>query len=441
VTEPRPTDQEAARADHSNRARLRGHGYFKRLGPGLVTGAADDDPSGIGTYSQVGASLRFDLLWTTVVSLPLAAGVLEVAGRLGLTTGRGLAALVRERFRRPVLYFVVFLVVGANTFNIGADLGSMAASLRLLVPVPSVAGIFGFAIVMTVLQVTVPYVRYARLLRWLAFSLVAYVGVLAVVKVPWGEVLHHTFLPSFNGDKQHLEALIAIFGTTISPYLFFWQTAEEVEEAAKTDEGGHSHEGDRSTGDDEVTVDQMRRMRIDVIAGISAGVFVMFAILVSAAVTLGAHGVTHIQTADQAAQALKPIAGRFAGLLFTLGIVGTGLLAVPVLAGSTAYALSEAFHLREGLSRTLRQAPGFYAVIVAAMGVGIALNFIGINPIRALVLSALLNGLAAPPILLLMLLLSRCPVVGEHRAGWLSNSLLATAALVMTALPVWYLLA
>jgi NRAMP (natural resistance-associated macrophage protein)-like metal ion transporter len=422
----------ASDRDHPNRGRLRGQGYFKRLGPGLVTGAADDDPSGIGTYSQVGASMRFDLLWTTVISLPLAAGVLEVAARLGLTTGRGLAALVRERFPRPVLYLIVFLVVAANTFNIGADLGSMAASFRLLVPIPAVAGIFGFAIVMTVLQITVPYARYARILRWLAFSLLAYVGVLAVVKVPWGEVLHRTFLPSLDGDKAHLEGLIAIFGTTISPYLFFWQAAEEVEEVK---------EGNGAGVDGEVTVDQLRRMRIDVVAGITAGVFVMFAILVSAAVTLGAHGVTNIQTADQAAQALEPIAGRFAGLLFTLGIVGTGLLAVPVLAGSTAYALSEAFHWREGLSRSLRQAPGFYGVIVAAMAVGIALNFTGINPIRALVLSAIFNGVAAPPILLIMLLLSRSSALGAHRAGWLSSTLVATAAVVMTVLPVWYLLA
>lgn len=251
----------AKNSDHPNRARLRGHGYFKRLGPGLVTGAADDDPSGIGTYSQVGASLRFDLLWTTVVSLPMAAAVLEVAARLGLTTGRGLAALVRERFPRPVLYLVVFLVVAANTFNIGADLGSMAASLRLLVPVPHVVGIVGMAVVMTVLQITVPYQRYARVLRWLVLSLVAYVGVLAAVKVPWGEVLRNTFLPSLTGDKAHLEALIAIFGTTISPYLFFWQAAEEVEEGQQADKGGESHAGDRSSGDDEVTVDQLRRIR------------------------------------------------------------------------------------------------------------------------------------------------------------------------------------
>jgi NRAMP (natural resistance-associated macrophage protein)-like metal ion transporter len=430
----------AKNSDHPNRARLRGHGYFQRLGPGLVTGAADDDPSGIGTYSQVGASLRFDLLWTTMVSLPLAAAVLEASARLGLTTGRGLAALVRDRFPRPVMYFVVLPVAAANTFNIGADLGSMAASLRLLVPVPQVIGIFAFAIVMTVLQVTVPYHRYSRVLRWLALSLLAYVGVLAAVKVPWGEVLRNTFVPSLKGDKAHLEALIAILGTTISPYLCFWQAAEEVEEGKESGKDGETHSGDRSSGDDEVTVDQLRRMRVDVIAGIGAGVFVMFAILVSAAVTLGAHGVVDIQTADQAARALEPLAGRFAGFLFTVGIVGTGLLAVPVLAGSTAYALAEAFDWREGLSRSLRQAPGFYAVLIAAMGIGIALNFIGINPIRALFLSAVLNGLAAPPILVLMILLARSDVVGEHRAGWLSTSLVATAALIMTAVPLWWIL-
>jgi NRAMP (natural resistance-associated macrophage protein)-like metal ion transporter len=423
----------AARRDHPNRRRIRGHGYFKRLGPGLITGAADDDPSGIGTYSQVGASLRFDLLWTTVLSLPLAAAVLEVSARLGLTTGRGLAALVRERFPRPVLYFVVFLVAGANTFNIGADLGSMAASLRLLVPFPQIVGIVGFAVVMTVLQIAVPYHRYAQVLRWLAFSLVAYIGVLAAVRVPWGDVAHATFLPSLNGDREHLAALIAIFGTTISPYLFFWQCAEEVEEI---DEGDDDDEGDG-----EVTVDQLRAMRVDVVSGITAGVFVMFAIVVSAAVTLGAHGVTNIQTADQAAQALEPIAGRFAGLLFTLGIVGTGLLAVPVLAGSTAYALSEAFHWNQGLSRSLREAPGFYAVLVAAMVIGIALNFTGINPIKALVLSAVLNGLAAPPILVLMLVLARSDAVGEHRSGRLSTALVMAATVIMTVLPAWYLLA
>ena len=230
-----PTNQEpSGNAHHPRRWRLRGAGYFKGIGPGLVTGAADDDPSGIGTYSQVGASLRFDMLWTAVVSLPLAVAVLELSARLGLVTDQGIATVVRRNFVKPVVYPVLALVVVANTFNIGADLGAMAASVRLLVPVPLIAGVAVFAVGMTVLEVWVPYRRYAKVLRWLVLSLIAYVGVLAVVKVPWGDVARHTFLPTLSADRTHLAALIAIFGTTISPYLFFWQAAEEMEENDET---------------------------------------------------------------------------------------------------------------------------------------------------------------------------------------------------------------
>jgi NRAMP (natural resistance-associated macrophage protein)-like metal ion transporter len=409
-------------AHRRRRHRIRGYGYFKGLGPGLITGAADDDPSGIGTYSQVGATLRFDLLWTALISLPLAAAVVELSARFGLVTDRGLASIVRERFAKPVVYPVLFLVVAANTFNVGADLGSMAAALQLLVPAPILIGIGLFAVAMTVLEVRVPYDRYAKLLRWLVLSLVAYVAVLFSVKVPWGEVAAHTFVPHLAADREHLAALIAIFGTTISPYLFFWQAAEEMEE----------HDG-------EPTEPEMRRMRVDVFTGIAAGVSVMFAILAATAVTLGQHGV-RIETADQAAQALRPVAGRFASLLFTLGIVGTGLLAVPTLVGSSAYALSECFHWREGLSRSLRQAPGFYGVIVGGMVIGAALNLFGVNPIHALFLAALFNGLAAPPILVLMVIASRSAVLGRWRSGTLSIALVAASALMMALLPAWYLL-
>jgi NRAMP (natural resistance-associated macrophage protein)-like metal ion transporter len=421
-----PTGQERqGTAHHPRRRRLRGAGYFKGIGPGLVTGAADDDPSGIGTYSQVGASLRFDMLWTAVVSLPLAVAVLELSARLGLVTDQGIATVVRRNFVKPVVYPVLALVVIANTFNIGADLGAMAASVRLLVPVPLIAGVAAFAIGMTALEVWVPYRRYAKVLRWLVLSLVAYVGVLAVVKVPWGDVMRHTFLPTLSADRTHLAALIAIFGTTISPYLFFWQAAEEMEENDETAET--------------VTPSHMRKMRLDVVAGATCGVLTMFAILVATAVTLGAHPNT-IETADQAAQALRPLAGNFAGLLFAAGIIGTGLLAVPTLAGSSAYALAEAAHWREGLARTLRQAPGFYTVIVLGMAVGAGLNLVGIPPIKALYASAILNGLAAPPIMLLMLLASRTTMLGRWRSGWLSTTFVAIAVLVMTGLPVWYLL-
>jgi NRAMP (natural resistance-associated macrophage protein)-like metal ion transporter len=405
------------------RHRLRGFGVLRRLGPGLVTGAADDDPSGIGTYSQVGATLRFDLLWTAVLSLPLAAAVIELASRLGLVRDRGLAAVVRDRFPRAV-YPVLWLVVAANTFNIGADLGSMGASLRLVLPVPHYLGVVVFAVAIAVLEVRVPYARYARLLRWLVLSLAAYVGVLVMVHVPWTEVLRRTFVPGMVVDRAHLAALIAVFGTTISPYLFFWQAAEEVEAQGEAPET--------------VTPGEMRTMRIDVIAGVTAGVIVMFAIMTATAVTLGDHPAA-IKTADQAARALEPVAGSHASLLFALGILGTGFLAVPTLAGSSAYALSETFHWREGLSRSLREAPGFYAIIGGGMAVGAALNFMGVDPIHALFLSAVLNGLAAPPIIALMFVVSRADALGRWRSGRLSLTLVGAAGLVMTILPLWYL--
>jgi NRAMP (natural resistance-associated macrophage protein)-like metal ion transporter len=408
--------------------RVRGRGHLRRLGPGLITGASDDDPSGIGTYSQVGASMGYGLLWTAVVSLPLASAVQETAARLGFVTGKGLAALIRIRFRRPVLYFAVLLVMAANVFNIGADLGAMAASAQLVMPVPFVILLIGFTAIAILLEVFISYPRYARILRWLTASLAAYIVVLFVVDVDWSAVLRGTFLPSFDLSRAGLAALIAIFGTTISPYLFFWQASEEVEE-------------EPGSGPPHITKERIRAVRIDVIAGMSSAVIVMFAIMVSSAATLGAHGVTTVQTADQAAKALEPIAGSVAGLLFALGIVGTGSLAVPVLAGSTAYAISESVGWDEGLSRKLRAAPGFYGVIVGSMLLGLVLNFVGLDPIRALYLSATLNGLAAPPLILLMLILSNDKkLLGTHCGRPLSNVLLAIAFLLMTALPIAYLL-
>jgi Mn2+/Fe2+ NRAMP family transporter len=348
--------QDRREAPHSRRRVLRGPGYFKRLGPGIVTGAADDDPSGIGTYAQVGAAFGFGLLWTTLATLPLAVAVQEATARLGLVTGKGLAALLRERFPRPVLLGAVTLVAVANTFNIGADIASMAAAARLLVPVPQTLATVGFALVMVVLEVTVPYHRYARVLRWLTLSLLAYVGVLIVVHPDWTAALAHTVMPSLRLDTASVAALLAVFGTTISPYLFFWQAGEEVEEQAD-----HHLPADRG---------HLAAMRVDVAAGMASGIGVMFAIMTTAAVTLGAHGAVQVDSAQQAAQALRPLAGELAGLLFAAGIVGTGLLAVPVLAGSTAYAIAEAAGWREGLGRRVRQAHAFYAVIAASMLLG-----------------------------------------------------------------------
>jgi Mn2+/Fe2+ NRAMP family transporter len=408
---------------HPHRRLLRGHGYFKRLGPGIVTGAADDDPSGIGTYSQVGAAFGFGLLWTALATLPLAIAVQEATARLGLVTGKGLAALIRERFARPVLLGAVALVAVANTFNIGADIGSMAAAAGLLVPVPHTLAAVAFATVIVALELTVSYHRYALVLRWLALSLSAYLGVLVVVHVDWATVLAHVVVPRFHPDRTHLAALIAVFGTTISPYLFFWQAGEEVEEQAERH--------------DPVDRSHLTAMRLDVTAGMGSGVAIMFAIMTTAAVTLGAHGAVQIDTAQQAAQALRPLAGALAGLLFTAGIVGTGLLAVPVLAGSTAYAIAETIGWREGLGRRVSQARAFYAVIAASIIVGVAMDFVGVSPIRALYLAAILNGVAAPPLLVLILVLARSTVLlGEHRSGVASQVLVGTAAAVMAVLSI-----
>jgi len=412
---------------HPHRHRLRGFGYFSRLGPGLITGASDDDPSGIGTYSQAGAAFGFGLLWTTWITLPLAAAVQEVAGRLGLVSGHGLAALIKMRFPRWVLFGAVGLVAAANGFNIGADLGSMAASVRLLVPVPQALLLVAMAGLMVGLEVFIPYERYAKVLRWLTLSLVSYIAVLFVIGVNWGSVLRQTFIPRISWNRPQIAMLIAILGTTISPYLFFWQASEEVEEKQLE----RKHAVDR---------EHLSVMRADVLAGMASAVLVMFAIMVASAATLGRHGVTTVQTAQQAAEALRPIAGRLASLLFTLGIVGTGALAVPVLAGSSAYALSEAFGWDEGLGRRFSGARKFYLVIGGAMLVGLALNFVGIDPIRALYFAAILNGVAAPPLILLMLILSNHqPTCGRWTGSRWSNALVGLALVLMSGLPIAYL--
>jgi NRAMP (natural resistance-associated macrophage protein)-like metal ion transporter len=427
VTSPSRGSQKRRSSDrhHPARWRLRGFGYFRRLGPGFITGAADDDPAGIGTYSQVGATFRFDLLWTALISLPLASAVQETAARLGLTSGRGLMSLIKERFARPVLWFAAALVVGANVFNIGADLGSMAESFRLLIPLPFAVLVVAMAGTILLLEIFVSYDRYSLILRWLALSIFAYVLELFVVEVDWSQVAAG-LIPGFQPTLASVEALVAIFGTTISPYLFVWQAAEEVEER----KAGRIVRVDTA---------QIRAMRVDVVSGMSAGVLVMFAIMVSSATTLGAHGSQDVQTAAEAARALEPIAGRFASALFAAGIVATGLLAIPTLAGSAAYALAETFGWREGLGRTPKQAPGFYGVLGAAIAIGLGLNFVGIDPIRALYVSAILNGLAAPPLILLMLILSRSRMA-EPRSGWLSDGLMVIALLVMSASAAVYLI-
>ena len=414
---------------HPTRTTIRGSGYFRRLGPGIVTGAADDDPSGIGTYSQVGAAAGNRLLWSAPLLLPLAFAVQEACARIALVTGKGLAGVIRERLPKPVLYLCVALVAIANTVNIAADLGSMAAALQLLVPVPQILGVLGFAALILLAEVFIPYHRYAKILRWLCLSLLAYVAVMFVAQVQWGEVVANLLVPTMDWGRIDIALLIGIAGTTISPYLFFWQSAEEVEErVADTVESP--------------TSDHIKAMRGDVFAGMLTGVFIMAAIMITAAATLNKNGITDVQTAEQAAQALTPIAGQFAGLLFLLGIVGTGMLAVPVLAGASAYAIAETFGWRESLEKRPSQARAFYGIILASILLGLALNFVGVNPIQFLFIAAVTNGLAAPILMAVIWWLARDEkLLGEWKSPLWSRVLLGFATLAMGALPILWLLA
>ena len=424
-------EEKSLEGHHPHRRRFGGRGYFHRIGPGLITGAADDDPSGIGTYSQVGAAFGFTMLWSTFAALPLAVAVQEATARLGLFSGKGLAALIKEQFPRWVLYVALVLVVSANSFNIGADLGSMAAATRLIVPLPHVSLVVAFAVLMAIIEIVLPYHQYSRVLKWLCVSLLSYIAVLFIINVSWVDVASEIVSPSITFNKTTIAALIALFGTTISPYLFFWQTSEEVEEL--------NNEGER-TADDGDAVGHLRAMRGDVVAGMSSGVIVMFAIMVTSAATLGTAGIRTVSTAEQAAMALEPLAGSAAKYLFALGIVGTGLLAIPVLAGSTSYALAETFGWREGLSLKLSQARAFYMVIVVSMCLGMVMNLVGLDPVRALYWSAILNGVAAPPLIVMIWVLSRREsVLGKRRSGGLSSTFVGLAALVSAALPVVYL--
>ena len=371
------------------------------------------------------------MLWSTFAALPLAVAVQEATARLGLFSGKGLAALIKEQFPKWVLYVALVLVVSANSFNIGADLGSMAAATRLIIPLPHVSLVVAFAVLMAIIEIVLPYHQYSRMLRWLCVSLLSYIAVLFIVNVSWWDVASEIVSPSITFNKTTIAALIALFGTTISPYLFFWQTSEEVEEL--------NSEGERTANDGDA-VGHLRAMRGDVVAGMSSGVLVMFAIMVTSAASLGTAGIRTVSTAEQAAMALEPLAGSAAKYLFALGIVGTGLLAIPVLAGSTSYALAETFGWREGLSLKLSQARAFYMVIVVSMCLGMVMNLVGLDPVRALYWSAILNGVAAPPLILMIWILSRREsVLGKRKSGRLSSTFVGLAALISAALPVVYL--
>lgn len=399
--------------------------YANTLGPGLTTGAADDDPSGIATYSQAGAATGFSLIWLAPFAFPLMVTVQEMCARIGLVTGKGLAANMRTRFPAWVLYGSAGLLFGANVLNIGADLGAMAKAVQIVLPNLPFALLLGlFAGASLLLQIFTTYARYAKYLKYLTLVLFSYIAVAFIIDIDWHVALYSAAVPYIAFTKETMIIICAMLGTTISPYLFFWQTSQEVEEEKLRKRRGR---GNHAAPPLPVRI---LHMRIDVWSGMFISNVIMFFIIAVSAATFAAHGITTIATADQAALALRPIAGEWASLLFALGIVGTGMLAVPVLAGSASYAISESFHWKTGLYRKLRDAHAFYGVIIIAMAVGFGINFIGIDPIHALIYSAVANGLIAPILLVSVILLgSDEKIMKEH-----TNSRLSTFVGWLTAL-------
>ncbi len=405
------------------------------LGPGLITGASDDDPSGIATYSQAGAQFGYALGWTLLFSWPLMCAIQETSARIGRVTGRGIAGNLKQHYPAPVVYLLIGLLVIANTINLGADLGAMAAALRLVAGGPAPLYVAAFAAVTVLLEIFVRYARYVAVLKWLTLSLFAYVGVALVSRVPWASVGYHILIPSISLAPGYLTVVVAVLGTTISPYLFFWQAAEEVDEVKAEDAAKPLVRAPQQARE------AFGRIRIDTYLGMALSNIVALFIVITTAATLHAHHVTDIQTSSQAASALRPIAGQFAFIIFTLGIVGCGLLAVPVLAGSAAYAVGEALGWHVGLARKFRRAKAFYGAIIAACVIGAALNFVHIDPIKALFWSAVINGVAAVPIMaMIMRLATRRTVMGDFKLpwglatlGWLATAVMAVAAVGMFA--------
>ncbi|GJJ01072.1 iron transporter [Duganella rhizosphaerae] len=410
-------------------------GWLSKLGPGLITGAADDDPSGIATYSQAGAQFGYGMLWTMLLTYPLMVGIQAVSARIGRVSGHGLATNIRRHFPAPLLYLLVGLLLVANTINIAADIAAMGQAVALLAGGPAhwyaaAAGMLSLA-----LQVTLPYSRYVRVLKWLTLALLAYVATALTLKLPWLTLLHEALLPKLSWQAAYITTVVAIFGTTISPYLFFWQASQEVEDL-------HAEPGAKPLKHaQEQAPDNLRRIKIDTVVGMGFSNLVALFIMLTTAATLGAHGITHIDSSAQAASALRPIAGDFAFALFSMGIIGTGLLAVPVLAGSAAYAIAGAMRWKNSLELQYSGAPKFYAIIIGATVIGTALCFTNIDPIRALYWSAVLNGVISVPIMVVVMLLAARPAVMGKLViprrlsvlGWLCTGVMAAAVLAMFA--------
>jgi NRAMP (natural resistance-associated macrophage protein)-like metal ion transporter len=424
----RKIDGEAAQSGAARKRRL-----VKVLGPGLIAGASDDDPSGIATYSQAGAQLGFSISWLMLLCLPLMVAIQEISGRIGRTTGKGIAANIRIHYSNWILQGIVLLLLAANTINIGADLGAMGDALGLLIGGPRLIYVLALAAFCAALEIWVPYKSYAAVLRWLTLALLSYFGTVLVVKIPWGEVARGLFVPHLGSDAAFWTTVVAILGTTISPYVFFWQASQEVEDIRdiaarkpliKAPEQGAA---------------ELERIRLDTYIGMGLSNLVALAIIITTAATLHVAGVTDIETSTQAAEALRPVAGPFAFTVFTLGILGTGLLAVPVLAGSAAYGLAEARRWRNGLGRRPQSAKAFYATIALATLLGALINFSPIDPIKALYWSAVVNGVVAVPVMAIMMIMTanrnimgEFVVAGPLRiVGWLATAIMAAAVVGM----------
>ncbi|GAC1478104.1 MAG: Nramp family divalent metal transporter [Gemmatimonadaceae bacterium] len=430
TTRPERRGEDRPHRDYERTPIARLRQRMGELGPGLITGAADDDPSGIATYSQAGAAFGYGLLWTALVSLPLMAGVQLMCARIGIVAQSGLASVLRQHYSRWLLWLACTLLVVGNTINIAADLGGMAAAASLLTGWPVMLFVPAFTALIFGLLVLASYDTMTRILKWLTLALFSYVAAAFLARPDWTDVLRGTFSPKILSSQDYLLTFVAILGTTISPYLFFWQAAQNAEQEAQLVK--------RLFGRPRRALQrELRSAARDVNVGMFFSNAIMYFIILTAGATLHRAGLTDVQTAEQAAAALRPLAGPGAALLFTLGLVGTGMLGVPVLAGSAAYAVAEAAAWRRGMDEKMRTAGSFYAVMGIAMLVGMALNFAHVDAIKLLVWSAVVNGILAPPLIIIILVVCNNPgVMGEHRNGWKLNTLGGLAALLMSGAAV-----
>lgn len=415
---------------------------FRNLGPGIITGAADDDPSGIATYSQAGAQFGLGLLWTPIFLLPLLLAIQEICARIGLVTGTGIISLMKKKYPKKLIYPLISLLAIANTINLGADLNAIGASANLIIPgIPIFFYTLFFTFFILITEIFVSYIRYVRILKYLTLSLLCYFITAIIVGGNWNQIILSTFTPNIEFNKEFIMMFVALCGTTLSPYLFFWQTSEEAEEDVvrkKIKEIGK--------GKPKISKQEIKAMRKDILVGMVFGVFIMWSIIVTSAGSLNLHGITDIQTADQAAQALEPLvqtfpnSGFIAKIIFAIGIIGTGLLAIPVLASSTAYAFSDTFGWTEGLSKKFKQAKSFYLTIVISTIIGLFFNFSGIEPIKALIYAAIINGVISIPILIMIMKISNDKkLLGQNANGKISNTIGVITIIIMT-IPVIFMI-